>query len=239
MDYRSEMNPAATPPQTEGARTRPVILFDLDGTLIDSLELLVSSMLHAFEGRPGAAPSVEEWVAGIGRTLAWQFSQFAPEAEVPALIQRYRAFQSLHLDRLTRVYDGVPELLARLDALGHPLGVVTSKADHLAIRSLEVVGLASYIDVVIGADSTTRHKPEPEPILRALERLGALPAESVYVGDSPYDILAGNAAGVTTIGVTWGASAHAPLLAAAPTYMAATVAELTDTLSQLRATLTP
>ena len=221
-------------PSAAPLRTLPVVLFDLDGTLIDSLELLVAAMQHAFAGRPGPSPDVATWVSYIGRTLAWQFSQFAAEDEIPALVQRYRSFQSEHHDRLTRPFDGIPELVARLDRAGHPLGVVTSKADHLANRSITHVGLAAHIDVVIGADSSTRHKPDPQPVQLALERLGATPSEGVYVGDSPFDILAGNAAGVVTIGVTWGASARSPLLEATPTFVASSVDELDEILSQLR-----
>lgn len=221
------MPPAAT-------RTLPVVLFDLDGTLIDSIELLVASMRHAFAARSAPAPDDATWMSFIGRTLAWQFSQFAAEDEVPALVQRYRDFQSVHHDRLTRPFDGVPELVARLHRAGHPLGVVTSKADHVAQRSIDHVGLAPYLDVVVGADSSTRHKPDPEPVHIALTRLGALPEQGVYVGDSPFDILAGNAAGVVTIGVTWGVSARSPLLEATPTFVASSVGELDEILSELR-----
>jgi pyrophosphatase PpaX len=216
------------------ARTLPVVLFDLDGTLIDSLELLVASMRHAFAAHPGPAPDDATWVSYIGRTLVWQFSQFAAEHEVPALVQRYRAFQSEHHDRLTRPFAGIPELVARLHDAGHPLGVVTSKADHVAQRSIDHVGIAPYLTVIVGADSSTRHKPDPEPVRIALDRLGAAPEEGVYVGDSPFDILAGNAAGVVTIGVTWGASARSPLLEATPTFVATSVGELDEILSQLR-----
>lgn len=214
--------------------TLPVVLFDLDGTLIDSLELLVNAMRFSFEGHRVSTPDVDTWISYIGRPLPWQFAQFASEDEIPELIRRYRTYQTEHHDELTRPFDGIPQLVAKLDAAGHLLGVVTSKVDALANRSIEHVGLAQYMDVVIGADSSTRHKPDPEPIHVALSRLNAAPDQGIYVGDSIYDIMAGNAAGVVTIGVTWGATTHSPLLEASPTFVAHSVAELESIISQLR-----
>ncbi len=217
------------------ARRLPVVLFDLDGTLIDSLELLVSAMQHAFDSWSGRRPSVDEWVATIGRPLVWQFGQYAStEEEIQGLVRTYRTFQHAHHDRLTTTFAGIPDLVHRLREEGHPLGVVTSKGDLLAHRSLEHVGLASYFPVIVGADRTTRHKPAPEPIWFAMQELGAEAAEVVYVGDSPFDMLAANAAGVTSIGVTWGASTDAALHKGAPRHVVTTVAELDTLLVKLR-----
>jgi pyrophosphatase PpaX len=177
------------------ARRPPVVLFDLDGTLIDSLELLVGAMKHAFSGWSGSSPTVEEWVATIGRPLVWQFGQYASTPEqVQQLVQTYRAYQYEHHDRLTRVYDGIPGLLERLSREGHPMGVVTSKGDALANRSLTHVGLAPYFQVVVGADRTARHKPDPDPIWFALRALDREPVDAIYIGDSPFDVMAAKAA---------------------------------------------
>lgn len=217
----------------------PVVLFDLDGTLIDSLELLIGAMHHAFASRVGPSPSVEEWVSSIGRPLHWQFRQYAREDEIQSLVQTYRAFQLTHHDRMTVLYEGIHDLVIRLHEAGHLLGVVTSKGDQLANRSLAYVGLAPYLDVVVGADATDRHKPDPDPILFALDRLGASPPDAVYIGDAIFDILAGNAAGVTSIGVTWGASSSETLLGVSPAHLVGTPAELEVLLTELRGPLTP
>jgi pyrophosphatase PpaX len=221
-------------------RQQPVVLFDLDGTLIDSLELLVGAMQHAFGAFAGPRPTVEEWVATIGRPLVWQFGRYARnDSELQYLVRTYRAFQYEHHDRLTRPFDGIPELVSGLAGTGHPVGVVTSKSDHLAIRSLEHVGLARHLSVVVGADRTQRHKPDPDPIWFALEQIGALPAEAVYVGDSPFDIMAANAAGVRSIAVTWGAAPRATLQEASPAHVVETVPELDALLAKLRPPVRP
>ncbi len=216
-------------------RRRPIVLFDLDGTLIDSLELLIASMHHAFDSWNGRRPTEEEWVATIGRPLVWQFGQYAStEEEVQSLVRTYRTFQHEHHDRLTTTFPGIPDLVQRLHADGHPLGVVTSKGDQLAHRSLEHVGLAQYFPVIVGADRTTRHKPAPDPIWLALDELGAARDESVYVGDSPYDTISANAAGVLSIGVTWGASTEEKLRPGEPRHVVSSVAALDEILLKLR-----
>src|SRR5690242_19883924 len=143
----------------------PAVLFDLDGTLIDTIELLLNSARHTFEGWHRRVPTQEEWIAGIGTPLVAQLREYAEsDDEVAALLARYRAYQHEHHDRLTRHYDGAPDLLAELARRGHPLGVVTSKASAIARRSLAHVGLEQFFQAIIGYDETTRHKPHPEPV---------------------------------------------------------------------------
>lgn len=229
--------PTATPHGVPRVPHRqfPVVLFDLDGTLIDSLELLVRAMQHAFDSFAGPRPTVEEWVATIGRPLVWQFGRYARnDDELQQLVRTYRAFQYEHHDRLTRPFDGIPALVHALASAGHPLGVVTSKSDHLANRALSHVGLAEHFAVVVGADRTERHKPDPDPLWLALREIGAEVSDAVYVGDSPFDVLAANAAGVRSIAVTWGAAPHAVLAQASPAHVVASVPELESVIAKLR-----
>ena len=207
---------------------RPLaILFDLDGTLVDTLELLVGSARHAFTNRAGRSPTDAEWRAGIGTPLARQLAPYAADdADLAALVAGYRGYQGEHHDRLTTLYPGVRETVALLARGGHPLGVVTSKADVVAHRTLRHVGLAEAMPVVVGADSSTRHKPDPEPVHAALERLGYAPGEALFVGDSPYDVLAGRAAGAIAVGATWGFFAREQLEAAGADHCIADIAEL-------------
>jgi pyrophosphatase PpaX len=184
----------------------PALLFDLDGTLIDSIELILSSARYAFEGFVGRAPTDDEWRALIGRPLVDSFREFVPhEPEVERLVARYREHQLLHHDRLVHAYDGVVAVIEQFARAGYPMALVTSKADWLARRALVHVGLDDAIPVIVGCDSTSRHKPHPEPVHHALGLLRAEPKDAIFVGDSPHDVEAGQGAGVYTIGVTWGA----------------------------------
>src|SRR5215203_5629900 len=212
---------------TTPSRPLPAVLFDLDGTLIDTIELIVSSARHAFEGWPGVTFTDEDWIHGIGTPLVDQLRGYvANEDDVAVLLERYRAYQHIHHDRLTRCYDDVPGVIAQLSERGYPLGIVTSKATFIARRSLEWVGLDRFFPVVVGYDETRRHKPDPEPVLAALERLGAAADRAVFVGDSPHDIHAGNAAGVLTVAALWGPFDRETLAAAQPNHFIGCLPEL-------------
>lgn len=180
------------------------VLFDLDGTLIDSIGLLLASVKHSFEGRT-LAPTEAEWIAGIGIPLAKQLEPYATSpTDVELLVSRYRTFQHEAHDRMTRAYDGVTETLERLKADGHPMGIVTSKGNNMMLKSLRFTDIERFMSSMIGCDSCAVHKPEPFPVRMALGELGYQPDEAVFIGDSPHDILAGNAAGVSTIAALWG-----------------------------------
>ena len=197
---------------------RPLaLLFDLDGTLIDSIELLLSSMRHAFATRGIPAPSDARWIEGIGTPLATQLRELVrDEAEVAELVDAYRTHQRLHHDRLVSAYPGVVNTLRTLRARGHQMAIVTSKADELAARGVEHAGLAPFLDTIVGCDSCTMHKPEPEPVFVALARLDRAPRDAIFIGDSPHDIASGNAAGVVTVAALWGPFSRAQLQAARP-----------------------
>jgi len=212
--------------------TLPAILFDLDGTLIDSIELILSSARHTFEGWR-VRPTDAEWVAGIGTPLVQQLRAYAAnDDEVALLLERYRRYQHQHHDRLTRCYDDVPEVIAALADRGHKLAVVTSKASPIAHQSLGFVGLDHFFPVVVGYDDTPRHKPDPEPVRVALSRLGVSPHDAVFVGDSPHDILAGNAADVVTIAALWGPFDRETLAEAGPDHFIGCMAELPGVLDR-------
>lgn len=191
---------------TAASRVRlPTILFDLDGTLIDSIELILNSARHAFQKLERECPSDEEWLTGVGIPLVTMFDRYArDEADRAALIAAYREYQMEHHDRLVRCYDEVVDTVVELRRRGHELGIVTSKSEYLALRALNQVGLSRHVDTIVGCDASTRHKPDPEPVRIALHRLGCAPAEAIFVGDSIHDILAGNAAGVRSAAALWG-----------------------------------
>ena len=206
--------------------TLPAVLFDLDGTLIDSIELILSAARHAFQ-EWRVRPTDEEWVRGIGTPLVQQLRAYADnDDEVATLLERYRRYQHEHHDRLTRCYDDVPEVIANLAERGHQLAVVTSKASPIAHQSLGFVGLDQFFPVLVGYDDTARHKPDPEPVRVALSRLGVSADRAVFVGDSPHDVLAGNAADVMTVAALWGPFDRETLADARPDHFIGCMAEL-------------
>ncbi len=210
------------------------VLFDLDGTLIDSIGLIVAAMHHAFEGFTGTIPDDATWMAGIGTPLWKMLAVYArsPE-ELDVLRERYRAYQFIHHDNVIKEYPGTTAMVESLHARGIVMGIVTSKGDVLAQRGLDLTGLSKFIPVIVGADSVEKHKPEPEPVLLAMAKLGVTAEESVMVGDSPHDISSGNAAGVRTIGVLWGPFSREQIAVANPTYWAADFVELQSILASL------
>jgi pyrophosphatase PpaX len=209
------------------------VLFDLDGTLIDSVPLIVASMRHAFEGHANA-PSEAEWVSMIGTPLDGMIRRWAADdADAERLKERYKEHQWAHHDAMVRPFPGVPALLRSLEARGLPMAVVTSKLEASARRSLVHLGLERHFRAVVGLEATRRHKPDPEPVLHALSLLGADPGGAAFVGDSPHDVRAGNAAGVATVAGLWGPFDRAALEPSRPTAFAAAPGEVLGVLDGL------
>lgn len=214
----------------------PALLFDLDGTLIDSIDLILSSMRHAFSDFDGTPPTDEEWRAGIGRPLITMLRRFTlDDAEAIRLQGRYREYQVANHERLVHAYDGIVAAIQAFAAAGHPMALVTSKADWLATHALVQVGLDALIPVVVGCDSCERHKPHPEPVERALALLAARADNAIFVGDSSHDVESGRTAGVYTIGVTWGAFTREELLASGADAVIDEVADLQRLVAGFRA----
>jgi pyrophosphatase PpaX len=211
----------------------PALLFDLDGTLVDSIELILSSARYAFVGFDGRAPTDEEWRMGIGRPLLTVLREYArDEPEAQRLLDRYREYQLANHDRLLAAYDGIVAVLRGFAETGHGMAVVTSKSDWLARRALELVGVSDIFPVLVGCDSCVNHKPHPEPVERALALLEASASDAIFVGDSPHDVESGRAAGVFTVGVTWGAFSRREMEASGADIVIHDVAELPGVVTQ-------
>jgi pyrophosphatase PpaX len=196
------------------------VVFDLDGTLADTLELILASYQHAFRTVLGREEDPEVIRSWIGRTLMDAFTSYSPE-HAQALYDAYLPWNDRNTERLIRAYAGVPDLLAELAAAGVRLGVATSKRRASAQQAMRVLGLAEHLPVLVAMEDTAAHKPDPAPILLAVERLGGTPAEAVYVGDAVVDVIAGQAAGTATVAVTWGAGRPEALAVAGPDAVAA------------------
>ncbi len=183
---------------------RRIVLFDLDGTLIDSGPIILASMKHAARSVLGIDVDESRVRAAIGGPgLVAQMRDLDPE-RVDELVEAYRAHNEPLHEQL-EAFERVLEVLPRLHERGHRLGIVTAKrraTAELAFARFPL--LAELAEVVVGAEDTERHKPDPQPLLEALARLGGEPAEAAYVGDSPFDVKAARAGGLLAVAVGWG-----------------------------------
>ncbi len=181
----------------------PVVLFDLDGTLVDSGAIILGSFHHATETVLQRRFPDEQIMAQVGGSnLAEQMQLLAPD-RVDELVRVYRDHNDPQYSQLA-CFDGIVDVLASLKREGRRLGVVSAKRKPTVQRVFDGAGVGAYFDVVVGSDDTERHKPHPEPVLKALELLDAQPHEAAYVGDSPFDVAAARAAGVYAVAVGWG-----------------------------------
>ncbi len=181
----------------------PTVLFDLDGTLVDSGAMILASFRHATRTVLAREIPDEELVAACGgATIHEQMRSFDPD-RVQELVRVYREHnEPLHAD--LEPCDGIETALERLHDEGRRLGIVTAKRHATVELAFAVLPLRESFDVVVAAEDTERHKPDPAPLLLALERLGGSAEAAAYVGDSPYDVGAAKAAGVFAVAVTWG-----------------------------------
>jgi len=179
------------------------VLFDLDGTLIDSGAAILASFHHATETVLGRRYEDDLIMASVGgHGIRRQMAAF-DEERVDDLIAAYRA-HNMELYRDICLFPGVEPVLERLRDDGRRLGVVTVKSRMTVDLTFDLLPLGEYFEVAVNGDDVTEHKPDPAGIFLALERLGAGPESAAYVGDSPFDLQAAQAAGIGTIGVTWG-----------------------------------
>jgi pyrophosphatase PpaX len=194
-------------------------LFDLDGTLIDSVQLILDSYHHTLAAHGLPPRSDEEWLAGVGTPLAAQFAPWKDEAgTMEALIGTYRDYNLANHDRMVRPFPGVTDAVRAIRQQGRRTGLVTSKNRRGALRGLRVVGLDGTMDVLVCADDVVNPKPHPEPVETAVRLLDADPTTTVYVGDSIHDLHSGRDAGVRTAAVLWGPFSRSQLEPAQPDY---------------------
>jgi pyrophosphatase PpaX len=181
----------------------PVVLFDLDGTVIDSGAIILASMRHAAKEVLGAEPPDELLMSAVGGPgLEAQMRALSPDL-ADELVRVYRAHNEPLHDGIVS-FAGIDDVLVRLKDEGRRLGIVTAKRRETVELAFARVPLGHLFETVVGGDETERHKPDPEPLLLAAERLGVDADQCAYVGDSPFDIRAAKAASMHAIAVTWG-----------------------------------
>ena len=203
------------------------VLFDLDGTLIDSIRLILDSYHHTLAAH-GIPPRTDDhWLRGVGTPLNVQFAEWRDDlGKLEAMVATYREYNLAHHDRMVTVYPGVVAAIEAIRAAGRRTGLVTSKNRQGALRGLTLVRLEAMMDVLVCADEVTNPKPHPEPIEKAVALLGADADTTVYVGDSIHDMVSGRAAGVRTAAALWGPFGREHLELASPDYWLETPSDL-------------
>lgn len=202
-----------------GSKGWAAVLFDLDGTLADTVPLILACYRHTMRTHLGRELPDEEWLRTIGTPVRAQLWAFArTDDEHAAMLETYVTFQRAQRDEGLKAYPGARRVVRRLAGSGAGLAVVTSKGREMALRTLERCGLADLFSVLVSADDVALAKPDPEPVMRALDALDLTGRgeDVLFVGDSPYDVTAGRRAGVRTAAALWGPFERAELELAEP-----------------------
>lgn len=207
------------------AKPITTLLFDFDGTLLDTNELIIQTFQYVLGNHyPGKYERIDI-LPFLGPTLYESFDSVEPE-KTEQLIEEYRAWNKTMHDELSIEFDGVSETMRLLKAAGMKMAIVSTKRKDMIMRGLELLDVEGVFDEVIAMDDVTKTKPDPEPILLALERLGANADEALMIGDNYHDIVGGQNAGVRTAGVAWSAKGEAFLQTFNPDYMLQHISEL-------------
>ena len=214
------------------------LLFDLDGTLIETTDLILSCYRASVSKLVETPPADEEILKGFGRPLRDQLWRLYPTLRdrIDEMFALWRQAQEDLHDRLIKPFPRTVETLSELRRRGYPLGVVTSKERGTAVRGMRLNGLHGLIEPLVCVDDTTNHKPHPEPILRGIELMGARADQTLYVGDSLYDMKAGRGAGARVAAALWGPFPKEPLLEFGPDYLLESIHGLLDVCPPLNGT---
>ncbi|MEG0070668.1 MAG: HAD-IA family hydrolase [Raoultibacter sp.] len=193
------------------------VLFDLDGTVLDTHDLLLECFQLSTRQVLGRVIDDATLMAKVGQPLNTQMWDFTDDPDQhEALCSVYREYNAQRHDQCVKAFPGADATLKALRQEGYPLGVVTSKRHAAALKGLELFNLAHYFDCLVGADDIEAHKPDPAPVRHGAQLLGYSPEECIYVGDSPFDMQAGNGAGCFTVAALWGMFPEAVLRAETP-----------------------
>ena len=179
------------------------VLFDFDGTLVNTNDVIIASWQHTYMYYLGREESLEKITACFGEPLLLTMEREFPEVDPLESAEVYRNFQKENADELVKIFPGIKELLEILKTDGFRMGVVTSRTRESAQRYMDMFGIGDYFEEMVSCDDTDIHKPNPEPILLCLKKMGITAEEALMVGDSPFDIKCANNAGVKSVLVGW------------------------------------
>ncbi|MDR1795985.1 MAG: HAD-IA family hydrolase [Clostridiales Family XIII bacterium] len=179
------------------------VLIDYDGTLMDTYDMVIQSWKYTIRKFTGREPDARDFDPYYGEPILETMPRFLPDVPVTESVGVYREYQKdRYLDDI-RPYPGAGAALEALRGRGYKLGLVTSRLRRTTLLGLDHFDLTKYFHEILTADETDKHKPDPTPLLMALERLGSVPAEAVMVGDSTFDLGAARAAGTASVLVDW------------------------------------
>ena len=208
-------------------------LFDLDGTLNDSVPQIHHTMRRTMD-QLGVPITDQEIRLTIGIPLVETGEQYLGKGRGQELLTVYRKLYAEEADLFPiQAFPGIPQMLQTLHDQGAKLGLVTAKRNDMTMDALQAMGVTELFGTVVDFQCTKAHKPDPEPALYAMEKLGVNPSETCFIGDSIHDLGCGKNAGCTTVGVTWGAGVREQLLSVEPDYLVDSVAELSHLLLDL------
>lgn len=203
------------------------LLFDFDGTLLDTNELIIQTFLSVLGKHFPGRFEREDVMHFIGPSLNQTFDAIDSERSAE-LIAEYRELNKTMHDDLVTEYDGVPETLRLLKARGLKMAIVSTKRCETITHGLELMGVSDIFDVMVGLEEVKNPKPDPEPVLLALEQLGSSRDEALMIGDNSHDIEGGKNAGVRTAGVAWSAKGEAFLATYNPDFMLQHISDLLE-----------
>lgn len=208
------------------------ILFDLDGTLIDTNELIIESFKYTFDKHLNRDVSREEIVRTFGELLRNTMAKY-DEQNADLMVSIYRNYNEKNHDQKATLFEGVEEGLKALKSKGIKMAIVTSKRRKLVDRVLKLLNIYDYMDVIVTPESTDKHKPLGDPAEKACELLGIIPGEGIMVGDSYNDILCGRNAGCRTSIVKYTALSLEELMEYKPDYVIENIKDLVDICNSL------
>ncbi|MGI6553682.1 MAG: pyrophosphatase PpaX [Bacillota bacterium] len=194
------------------------VLFDFDGTLMDTTDLIIEAFKYTVLKHLGREITAEELFPSFGKPLIEALEELSP-GHGQELIITYRQYTDRHHDQMIAVFDRVPETMEELRRLNIKMAIVSSKMRSNVERGLDLFGLKPYFDTIVAVEDTQIHKPYPDPVLKALAILDTKPCHAIMVGDSPHDLRSAHRAGVKAAAVRWSSLPWESILAEKPEYI--------------------
>lgn len=208
------------------------VLFDFDGTIMDTNDAILNSWQHTFRTLKNTEQDEDVLVKTFGEPLKITMKKFFPDVPIEESLDIYRNYQTDNFGDQIKLFPGIKELILEVEKQGFKMGLVTSRLYKTTMEGLEKFGIKEYFDVIVTAEDVTKHKPDPQPINIALEKMGSVPEKSVMLGDTLFDLLCSANAGVKSVLVSWslalGGKTKEELGEAAPDYIIDKPEELLD-----------